>query len=143
MRMTETHANPAIPTLEEFDGMVREVFARLPQTFRDQCDGLVIQVADFADEGTLRSMNIPGPYSLLGLYHGMGLGNEGGMTLSGKLPDMVFLYRMPILRLAFEGGDSVEHVITHVLVHEIGHHFGLSDEDMDAIERRAGGPGFL
>ncbi|MFP3943778.1 MAG: metallopeptidase family protein [Alphaproteobacteria bacterium] len=140
--MTDAYVNP-IPTLDEFDRMVRETFRRLPGHFRAQCQGLVIQVADFADEDTLRSMNIPDAYGLLGLYHGMGLGNEGAMMVTGKLPDMVFLYRMPILRVAFEGGDSVRHVVTHVLVHEIGHHFGLSDEAMDEIERRAGGPGFL
>lgn len=141
--MTDPFVNPAIPTLDEFDSMVRATFERLPKQFRAQCDGLVIRVMDFADEDTLRGLNIPDPYGLLGLYHGMGLGNEGGMMFTGKLPDMVFLYRMPILRMAFHGGESIEHVVTHVLVHEIGHHFGLSDEDMDAIERKAGGTGFL
>jgi predicted Zn-dependent protease with MMP-like domain len=141
--MTDSDLNPSIPTLDEFDTMVSEAFARLPEHFRAQCEGLIIRVSDFADEETLRSMNIPHRYGLLGLYHGMGLGNEGGMMMTGKLPDMVFVYRMPILRVAFQDGESVEHLVTHVLVHEIGHHFGLSDEDMDEIERRAGGPGFL
>ncbi len=97
---------------------------------------LVTQVQDFADRETLDMMSIDHPMDLLGLYHGIGLPFKSVLH-AGDGPDMIFLYRLPILNYASQTGDEVEAVIRHVYIHEIGHHFGFSDDDMDLIEQQA------
>jgi predicted Zn-dependent protease with MMP-like domain len=101
------------------------------------CEGLIIRVDDFADEQTLDEMDCDNEFELMGLFQGRGL-PQRGETHTGELPNMVWLYRRPILDYWCEHEETLGAVVTHVLVHEIGHHFGFSDEDMEAIERRAG-----
>jgi predicted Zn-dependent protease with MMP-like domain len=129
--------NARAPSLAEFDVMANEAFRNLPEHFRALCDGLVIRIEDFATDEVLDRMGIDDEYDLLGLFHGIGLPFQS-ITMSGQMPNMVWLYRRPILDYWAEHEDSLEAIVTHVLVHEIGHHFGLSDADMEAIEARAG-----
>lgn len=108
----------------------------MPHTFREAVGNLVIQVQDTADEETLTALGIDHPYGLLGLYRGVGLPFKSVHDISDG-PDMVFLYRLPIISYARSTGELLEDVIAHVLIHEIGHHFGFSDEDMEEIEASA------
>jgi predicted Zn-dependent protease with MMP-like domain len=125
------------PTSEDIDALASAAFERLPASFRRLTDGLVIQVVDFPDEETLREMDVESEFDLLGLFRGRGLAQRGATVETGELPNMVWLYRRPLLDFWCEGEDSLDEVVTHVLVHEIGHHFGLSDADMEAIEQSA------
>jgi predicted Zn-dependent protease with MMP-like domain len=122
---------------EDFEIVAAAVWETLPSRFREVVGNLSIQIEDFAGRETLDHMGIDSRYDLLGLYHGVGLPFKSVSALPYG-PDMIFLYRIPILAFAREDGLSVPDVIKHVLIHEIGHHFGFSDEDMDAIE--AGDP---
>ena len=126
------------PTLADFEAIAEEAYAGLPQEFRALCEGIVIRVEDFPDDETMEAMECETPFDLLGLFRGIGLAQGGGMMQTGQFPNMVWLYRRPILDYWAEHEESLGHLITHVLVHEIGHHFGLSDEDMEAIEAAAG-----
>jgi predicted Zn-dependent protease with MMP-like domain len=124
------------PTLEEFEQMARAAFARLPAAFRAMCGDVLIRIADYADEETLKSVDLEHPYQLLGLYHGVDLSQKSVLD-SGQMPDMVFLYRRAILDVWADGEETLGHIISHVLIHELGHHFGLSDEAMHALEEQA------
>jgi predicted Zn-dependent protease with MMP-like domain len=126
------------PTSEDIDSIARTAFERLPASFRHLSDGLVIQVVDFADEETLKEMDAESEFELLGLFRGRGLAQGGATGETGELPNMIWLYRRPLLDFWCDGEDTLDEVVTHVLVHEIGHHFGLSDADMEAIEEKAG-----
>ncbi len=123
------------PTLAAFEALAREEFARLPDQFRALCADLVIQVDDFATDEVLDHMNIDDPLDLLGLFQGVGLPFRSE-TGSGQMPNMIWLYRRPILDYWGDHDETLGAVIAHVLIHEIGHHFGLSDADMEAIEAR-------
>ena len=125
------------PTSEDIDALARAAFERLPASFRRLSEGLVIQVADFPDEETLQEMDAESEFDLLGLFRGRGLAQGGATGETGELPNMIWLYRRPLLDFWCDGEDSLDEVVTHVLVHEIGHHFGLSDADMEAIEETA------
>lgn len=125
------------PSLSEFAVLAEDVFRRLPERFRALCDGLVIQVEDFPTDEVLDEMEVEDEYDLMGLFQGIGLPFRSE-SLSGQMPNMIWLYRRPILDYWAENDETLGAVIAHVLVHEIGHHFGLSDDDMDAIERAAG-----
>ncbi|WP_107712101.1 metallopeptidase family protein [Oceanicaulis sp.] len=109
----------------------------LPEQFRALCGNVVIQTPDFADAATLSHFQMESPYELTGLYHGVDLTQKSLLDPAAG-PDYVFLYRLPILLEWCERGNvTLSEIITHVLVHEIGHHFGLSDDDMHAIEDAA------
>ena len=125
------------PSLADLEILAREVFARLPAKFRALCDGLVIQVEDFAPDEVLDDMGIESEFDLMGLFQGVGLPFRSE-AVSGQMPNMIWLYRRPILDYWAEHDETVGAIVAHVLVHEIGHHFGLSDDDMEAIERAAG-----
>jgi len=125
------------PTLAEIEALADAAYARLPAEFRRLCEGLVVQVVDFADDETLDEMGAETEFDLLGLFRGRGLPHRGAADETGALPNMIWLYRRPLLDFWCDGEDTLEAVVTHVLVHEIGHHFGLSDADMEAIEARA------
>jgi predicted Zn-dependent protease with MMP-like domain len=125
------------PTLDDIDALAEAAFARLPASFRARCEGLVIRVVDFPDDETLDEMDAQSEFDLLGLFRGRGLAQRGAVEETGELPNMIWLYRRPLLDFWCEGEDTLGAVVTHVLVHEIGHHFGLSDADMEAIERSA------
>ncbi len=122
------------PSLEAIDAIARATFDALPERFRALCGGLVIQVVEFPDEATLDEMNAQSEFDLLGLFRGRGLAQAEATAPTGALPNMVWLYRRPLLDYWCEGEDTLEEVVAHVLIHEIGHHFGLSDDDMAAIE---------
>jgi predicted Zn-dependent protease with MMP-like domain len=130
---TSLHA----PSLADLEALAEAAFARLPDAFRALCQGVVIRVEDFPDDETLREMECETPFDLLGLFRGIGLAQGGGLRQTGQFPNMVWLYRRPILDYWAEHEESLGALVTHVLVHEIGHHFGLSDEDMEAIEAAA------
>jgi predicted Zn-dependent protease with MMP-like domain len=125
------------PSLQDIDTLAEETYRKLPAEFRALCEGLVIQVVDFPDEETLEQMEASSEFDLLGLFRGRGLAHRGAVDETGALPNMVWLYRRPLLDFWCEGEDTLGAVVAHVLVHEIGHHFGLSDEDMEAIEAGA------
>jgi predicted Zn-dependent protease with MMP-like domain len=110
--------------------------ARLPAAFRAHLEDVVLQIEDFADEEVLKELGIQDPFDLSGLYTGRPLGQQSSM-LSGELPAMIHLYRRPLLDEWAESGVSLEALVTHVIVHEVGHHFGFSDDDMHAIEDSA------
>jgi predicted Zn-dependent protease with MMP-like domain len=125
------------PTSEDIDALARAALERLPASFRRLSDGLVIQVTDFPDDETLDEMGAESEFDLLGLFRGRGLAQRGATEETGELPNMIWLYRRPMLDFWCDGEDTLGEVVTHVLVHEIGHHFGLSDADIEAIERSA------
>ena len=125
------------PTLEDIESLADAAFARLPGPFRKLCEGVVIQVVDFPDDETLDEMGAESEFDLLGLFRGRGLPDRGAIDETGQMPNMIWLYRRPLLDTWCDGDDTLEAVVSHVLVHEIGHHFGLSDADMEAIERQA------
>lgn len=120
-------------TLAEMEAMAEEAFRRLPQNFRALCGDLVIQVDDFPTKEVVREMRLHSEFDILGLFQGIGLPFQSGSE-SGRMPNMIWLYRRPILDYWAEHDETLGAIITHVLVHEIGHHFGLSDDDIDAIE---------
>jgi predicted Zn-dependent protease with MMP-like domain len=125
------------PSLADFERLAEAAFARLPGNFRALCRGVVIQVTDFPDEDVLKEMNAESPFDLLGLFSGIGLPQDAAVAESGRLPNHVYLYRRPILDYWAEHEETLGSVVTHVLVHEIGHHFGMSDEDMERLEALA------
>jgi predicted Zn-dependent protease with MMP-like domain len=121
------------PTLEELEILAARAFAGIPESLRRHVGNLVIQVVDFPDEEAEAELDLESPFDLLGLYQGVGLPFQSVSQPQAE-PDMVFLYRRPILDYWCETGEDLTHLIRHVLVHEIGHHFGLSDADMEALE---------
>jgi predicted Zn-dependent protease with MMP-like domain len=125
------------PSLGDLQDLADEAFARLPAAFRRLCEGVVVRVDDFPDDETLRAMRCESPFDLLGLFRGIGLAQGGVQRETGQFPNMIWLYRRPILDYWAEHDEALGHLVTHVLVHEIGHHFGLSDADMEAIEAAA------
>ncbi len=120
-----------------FSELMEAAFTALPSNFREACDGLAIRVKDFPTDDVMAALQLSDPYQLLGLYHGINLARKSSSDLP-SLPDTVYLYRLPILAYAEVTGHPVSTVIEHVLTHEIGHHFGLSDADMEAIEAASG-----
>lgn len=125
------------PSLDEIEALARAALARLPAPFARHLGEVVLQVEDFADEETLAALGIEDPFELTGIYEGIALG-EKSIDHSGAMPDRIRLFRSAILDEWIERGDeSLEHLVTHVLVHEVGHHFGLSDADMHALEEMA------
>ena len=124
------------PTVAEFEAMAQTAYRRLPERFRALTGDLLIRIEDFPTDEVLDSLDIASPFDLLGLYSGIDLARKSVMDVGG-LPDMVFLYRRPILDYWAEHEETLGAIITHVLVHEIGHHFGLSDADMERIEAEA------
>jgi predicted Zn-dependent protease with MMP-like domain len=124
------------PTLAEFEALATEEFQRLPGEFRRMCGDLVIRVEDFATDEVLDRMGIQDPFELTGLFEGVGLPFQSTSD-SGRMPNMVWLYRRPILDEWAERDETLGAMVMHVLVHEIGHHFGLSDADIAAIEASA------
>lgn len=124
------------PSLADMEMLAAEAYARLPEHFRKLCEGLVIRVEDFPTEDVMESMRLESEFDVLGLFHGVGLPFQSE-TMPELMPNMIWLYRRPILDYWAEHDDTLGEIVTHVLVHEIGHHFGLSDEDMEAIEAGA------
>jgi predicted Zn-dependent protease with MMP-like domain len=120
-------------THEDFVAAAQTIWDSLPEPFRAVLGNVTVYVADFADAETLKALHIRDPYELLGIYHGVGLPSKS-VSDPASLPDRIFLYRTPILSYADRTGEPVDRVIRHVLIHEIGHHFGFSDAGMARIE---------
>lgn len=127
------------PTLDDFEEIAAAAFAGLPNEFRSLVDGVPCEVADFPDEETIKEMELETEFDILGLFRGVGLPQGGALELTGQLPNRIWLYRRPILDYWAESEDeeTLGEIISHVLIHEIGHHFGFSDNDMEAIEAEA------
>jgi predicted Zn-dependent protease with MMP-like domain len=121
------------PDTATFEHLARKAMAALPSPFREHLDGIRVRVEEYADRETLDALDIDDPRDLTGLYHGRPL-DEQSIWVSGELPPVISLFRQPLLREWRETGVGLEELITHVVVHEVGHHFGLSDEEMEAIE---------
>jgi predicted Zn-dependent protease with MMP-like domain len=121
------------PTLVEFEELADLAWRRLPAEFRAMCGDVLIRIEDFPTEEVLDELKLESPFDLMGLYHGVSLDKKSVSDLP-RVPDMVFLYRRPLLDVWAEGNETLGDLVSHVLVHEIGHHFGLSDRDMAAIE---------
>ncbi len=122
------------PSLDDIEAIARKAFLGLPEDFRRLCGDVPFVVQDFPDEDVMVDMDLETPFEILGLFQGSDLAAREGRGGQPE-PTMVFLYRRPILDYWAENHESLGHVVRHVLIHEIGHHFGLSDEDMEKIER--------
>lgn len=123
----------AAPGADVIEAIARAAIARLPEEFRAHLVDVVLIVEDYADDATLAALGLEHPLDLTGLYHGRPLGEKSSMD-SGALPDRIHLYRRAILDEWIETGVRLDDLVVHVTIHEIGHHFGLSDEDMHALE---------
>jgi predicted Zn-dependent protease with MMP-like domain len=121
------------PSLADIDALARRALAALPPRFRNNLGPVVIRVEEFPDAETEAAMQLESPFDLLGLYRGVALPHK---SVSDPLPatDMIFLYRRPILDEWCDGGEDLYDLVRHVLIHEIGHHLGFSDADMEHIE---------
>ena len=125
------------PSLDDFARLARAAFDALPEPFRSLAGDVVIRVDDFADDETLAMMEMEDPFELTGLYHGVDIGRRDSMGPAAE-PSRIFLYRRPILDEWCERGDvGLDEIIAHVLIHEIGHHFGLDDDQIHHIEETA------
>jgi predicted Zn-dependent protease with MMP-like domain len=134
-RLMRTFGRP--PSAEEIEAIARRTLNALPPPFSDSVGDVVLQVEEFADRHTLDMLGIADPFQLSGLYEGIPL-TERSVSESGTLPERVRLFRGSILDEWAAGEETLEHLVAHVLIHEIGHHFGLSDDDMHALEESVG-----
>lgn len=119
------------PSCSDIESLARKALARLPELFRSHLGHVALIVDDFADEATLAEMGIEDPFELSGLYSGRPVGET---AQTGDLPTTIHLFRRPILDEWTESGETLEHLVAHVLVHEVGHHFGLTDDQMHKLE---------
>lgn len=125
------------PTADDIETLARAAIAALPDAFRRHLDDVVLRVEEFADRAVLDELGIDDPFDLTGLYTGRPVGEKSVMD-AAALPDMIHLYRRPLLDEWADSDVTLEALVSHVLIHEVGHHFGLSDADMHALERDAG-----
>lgn len=131
---TETFA----PSAAQMEALARAALARIPEPFAAYLADVVLVIEEFADEQTLRDMGMEDPFELTGLYSGRPVGEKDGFMGELPRPDTIHLYRRPLLDEWVDTGVSLEALVTHVVVHEVGHHFGLSDDDMHALEDSVG-----
>lgn len=129
--MTGQDSKP--PSLADIARLAEEAFAALPETFRARCEGLAFQVEELPHAALCAELGLDSPYDLLGLYHGRDLAHRSVFDVAEDV-DRIVLYRAPILRYWRAHDESLGAIVAHVLIHEIGHHLGFSDEDMEAIE---------
>ena len=125
------------PTLADIEALAGRALATIPRRLKRHLGAVVIRVEEFPDEETEAAMGLDSPFDILGLYRGTALPHK---SVSDPRPDLdvIFLYRRPILDYWCESGEDLDRLVRHVLIHEIGHHFGFSDEDMERIEASAG-----
>lgn len=128
-------SNAVAPSLADFEMLAQAAWNKLPAEFRTMAGDVIIRIEDFASDDILDELDIEDPFELTGLYQGVSLDRKS-VTETTREPDMVFLYRRAILDEWASEGEELGHLVAHVLVHEIGHHFGFSDDDMEAIESR-------
>lgn len=135
-RVIPPHTVP--PTLSDLETIAHAAYAEIPGELRAYAADVVLRVEDFPDDETEQEMGLESPFDLLGLYRGVALPHQSfGDSVPRSDVDMIFLYRRPILDYWCETGEDLTSLVKHVLIHEIGHHFGLSDEDMERIEDEA------
>ena len=127
------------PSLDEFSALAKAAFAALPDDFKALAGAVTFAVADFPSDDVIAELKAETPFDLLGLFEGVGLAHADAVPASGMIANRVWLYRRPILDYWAEHEETLGAIVTHVLVHEIGHHFGLSDDDMHRIESEAAG----
>ncbi|ODT72695.1 MAG: Zn-dependent protease [Pelagibacterium sp. SCN 63-23] len=126
------------PTLDDFEALASKALAELPEPFRALAADVTCSVAEFAEDEVLEGFGMDSPFELMGLFSGIGMTEDGAVPQTGQLPNTVFLYRRAILDYWAEHDDnSLGEIVTHVLIHELGHHFGFSDAEMEAIEAAA------
>ena len=130
----ETLFELTAPTIDDIDTLARDTFARLPKKFRERCGEIVFRVEDFPDDGVIEEMELETPYDILGLFQGIGITEAQESDPVPREPNIVYLYRRPILDEWSDSEITLGDIVTHVLIHEIGHHFGFSDADMERIE---------
>jgi predicted Zn-dependent protease with MMP-like domain len=123
------------PGAADIERLARAAIARLPEPFGALLEGVLLIIDDFAEDDVLREMGIDDPFALSGLYSGRPIGEP---PQTGDLPPTIHLYRRPILDEWCESGEALDHLVAHIVIHEIGHHMGLSDSDMHALEHAAG-----
>ena len=126
------------PGLDDFENIARCAFRALPANFRALAGDVVISVDELPEHDVVEELGLESPFDLLGLFQGTGLAHASSTPPTGMLPNRIWIYRRPILDYWAEHDETLEAIVTHVLIHEIGHHFGLSDEDMEGIEAAAG-----
>ncbi|MBO0346767.1 metallopeptidase family protein [Roseibium limicola] len=127
-------ADRRAPDLAAFEAMASETLAQLPHEFLSRCGQLQVTLADFAPDDLLDAMGIEDPYELLGIFEGSPFTEEVSSLVSSQMPNRIWLFRRAIVDYWAGGDESLGEVVAHVLIHEIGHHFGLSDQDMERIE---------
>ena len=127
----------AAPSLADLERIAIAAFADLPEPFRILAGTIHFIVAEFPEEDVLDELKAESQFDILGLFEGVGLAHAEAVPRTGSMPNRVWLYRRPILDYWAEHEETLEAIVEHVVIHEIGHHFGLSDDDMDAIEARA------
>jgi predicted Zn-dependent protease with MMP-like domain len=125
------------PGLEEFQRMAETAFAALPAEFRALTGDIEFRVAEFPDDDVVNGMALESEFDILGLFQGVGLAHDSITAGTGQMPNMIWLYRRPILDYWAEHEETLGAIVSHVLIHEIGHHFGLSDDDMEELEAAA------
>lgn len=130
-------AETRAPSLDEFEKLAKDTWERLPEVFRHSASDVMIRIEEFATDDVLDSLGIESEFDLMGLYQGVSLERKSVMD-STREPDVVVLYRRAILDFWADSDETLGALVAHVLIHEIGHHFGFSDEDMEAIEAKAG-----
>lgn len=121
------------PSADEIERIGRELLDEMPEPFRTHVQGVVIRIQDFPDDETLRDLEIEDPFGLLGLYQGVPVGHGSGLDAPRADVDMIFLYRRPILDAWCDTGEPLEDIVRDTLLHEIGHHFGLSEDDLERM----------
>lgn len=132
---TQVWRHAMAPSLADFEELAAEAWDRLPEHFRSACGGVAIRIEDWPTDDVLDDLEIESPYDLMGLYTGVSL-DKKSVHDQPQMPDMVLLYRRPILDYWCEHEEALGGIVSHVLIHEIGHHFGFSDADMEDIERQ-------
>lgn len=125
------------PTLDDIESLAREVYERLPDEFRNRCGNILFRVEDFPDEDVIEEMELETEYDILGLFQGVAITQSHDSDPTPREPNVVYLYRRPIIDQWSESQILLGDIVTHVLIHEIGHHFGYSDDDMERIESEA------
>jgi predicted Zn-dependent protease with MMP-like domain len=135
--LTDPPASLAVslaPSLDDLEALARHAYAALPDEFRKLVGDIQFRLADFPEAEVLDELGIESEFDLLGLFQGVGLAHDAAVAQTGRMPNMIWLYRRPILDYWAEHEETLGGIVTHVLIHEIGHHFGLSDADMEALE---------
>jgi predicted Zn-dependent protease with MMP-like domain len=121
------------PSLADIEGLARHALATIPERLARHLRDVVVRVEDFPDSETIAEMGLHSPFGLLGLYRGVSIDRKSVADAPTHL-DMIFLYRRPLLDYWAETGEPLWRIVRNVLIHECGHHFGLSDQEMARIE---------